>query len=79
MLGACLLAARLNCRVAQSPVDALIDLRVGYRLRCQIPTWLEFYILTHQHITVGRSSLLYPSHSWPRLTLRSLRAKSVLT
>ena len=36
MPGAGLFMARRNGRVAQSPVDALIDLRVGYWLHCQI-------------------------------------------
>ena len=44
--------ARLSGRVAQSAVDALIDLRVGYWLRCQISVRPGFYILTHLRITV---------------------------
>lgn len=40
--------ARLNGRVAQLPVDALIDLRVVYWLRCQISDFNVTWIL-HPH------------------------------
>lgn len=45
-------AARLNHRFHLSPIDALIDLVVGCRLRCPIPVRLDFDTLTHLHITV---------------------------
>ena len=37
VLGADVFKARLNCRAAQSPADALADRMVRYRLRWQIP------------------------------------------
>ena len=45
-------AANPNRRVAQSPVDALIDLIVGCGLRRQISVWLDFDTLAHLRITL---------------------------
>ena len=45
-------AARLNRRLAQSPVDTLIDLKVGRGLRRQNPVWLDFDTLAHMRITL---------------------------
>ena len=45
--------ASLSHRFASSPVDALIDLKVGCRLRCQIPVcWLDLRPVIHLRITV---------------------------
>ena len=41
-----------NRRFAQSPIDALIDIKVGCRLRRQIPVRLAFDTLVHLRITV---------------------------
>ena len=45
-------AASQNRRFAQSPTDALIDLKVGCRLRCQIPIRLDGNTLTDMRIAV---------------------------
>jgi hypothetical protein len=45
-------AAGVNRRFGLSPVDALIDLKVRCRLRCQIPVWLGRNTLTDVRITV---------------------------
>ena len=46
-------AASLNRRFAQSPNDALIDLKVRCRLRRQIPVRLNLRPVTHLRITVS--------------------------
>lgn len=40
-------------RFVLSPVDALIDLVIGCRLRSQIPIWLDFDTTTDRRITVA--------------------------
>ena len=45
-------AAQLNRRFPQSPIDALISLKVGCRLRRQIPVRLDFDTLAPVRITV---------------------------
>ena len=45
--------ASLSHRFARSPVDALVDLKVRCRLRCQIPVcWLDLRPVTHLRIAV---------------------------
>jgi hypothetical protein len=47
-------AAHQNRRFAQSPTDALIDLKVRCRLRRQIPVcWLDLRPVIHLRITVS--------------------------
>ena len=48
----CYPAAYLSRLFELSPVDALIDLKVGCRLRRQIPVWLDFDTLAHLRITL---------------------------
>lgn len=45
-------AAHLNRRFDRSPVDALINLIVGCRLRSRIPVRLDLHPVTHLRITV---------------------------
>ena len=44
-------AANQNRRLNQSPINALIDLEITGRLRCQIPGWLNSNTLARQRIT----------------------------
>ena len=45
-------AASQNPRLNQSPIDALIDIKLGHRLRRQIPIRLDLGALTHLRITI---------------------------
>ena len=45
-------AASLNRRFAPSPVNALIDIKVGFGLCRQIPVWRDFDTTTHLRTTV---------------------------
>jgi hypothetical protein len=44
--------ARLNGRVDQSPIGALIDITFGLRLGRKSPVWLDLCSLTHLRVTV---------------------------
>ena len=48
----CYPAENPNRRFSYSPVDALIELIVGYKLRRQIPAQLNFDTLVHLRITL---------------------------
>lgn len=50
-------AASLIRRFTQSPVDALIDIKVGCRLRRQIPVRLDLDTLARLRITVARKAM----------------------
>jgi len=46
-------AAHQSRRLDPSPTDALIDLKVGYRRRCQIPAcWLDLRPVIHLRVAV---------------------------
>ena len=44
--------ARLNRRFALSPVDALVDIKIGCGLRRQVPVRLDLHTITRLRITV---------------------------